>query len=514
MWDFGCRQKSRFFFALLITLHAALVVTAAVNVHSKPAKGGHDKESVVAHSSRRVKNLDHWDAPTLAHYVGLDLETCSPLPPRSSSPAGTNAMVDDYAGLDAVILFYASWCPNCLALAPLYDQIATMLKAGTKSSNIIMALFDCEADVKNQDICTAAGVTHYPTLMFVGRDTLHQSPTSKERKLYKKGKVPVKLRRTVKFRGNWQYGEQIMDWIRFNHRWSSWKSISYDHPLVRFIRNAFTLPWLRRSLNRNPSRNALASSSKVDESLPVGVPVSASSSAATGFGGTPKSTGGAALSSEQQLLLLKTEAELDKKTKLSKEMEKAATNINLLLDSLLLPTSVNTSSSSAANQTSAYKDVFQNALANDVYARVKKDPTDDDALILRSCLADLSVDYCNRVMVHLVNDADFLDSLEKEYGKNKQVTVDDVEKSILQERNKVEPFCSILDDCLESDFAAEMCQPAKCPFQNELACRYVSTCLDQQVYTVYANELKSTSKKENKSNAGEVGLGGMKPAFL
>ena len=44
---------------------------------------------------------------------------------------------------------------------------------------------------------------------------------------------------------------------------------------------------------------------------------------------------------------------------------------------------------------------------------------------LRSCLANWSVGYCNCTMVHDINDADFLDLLEKEYGKKKQVTVDD-----------------------------------------------------------------------------------------
>ena len=46
----------------------------------------------------------------------------------------------------------------------------------------------------------------------------------------------------------------------------------------------------------------------------------------------------------------------------------------------------------------------------------------------------------------------------------------------------------------------ELCQPAKCPFQNELPFQSNLTCLDHQVYTVYAIELKSTARKEKNSN--------------
>lgn len=471
MWNFFYRRG--FLTLLLLWCFMVAVCVTGVPTDKASPKATHDKENVVARSSRRVKNLDHWDSYTLAHYVGLDWDTCTPLP-QSISPATTSAAVDEYVGVDAVVLFYASWCPNCLALAPLYDQLATILKAGTKSSNIIMALFDCEADLKHQDICSAVGVTHYPTLMFVGRDTLHQRPTTKERKLYSKLKMktPPKLRRTVKFRGNWQYGEQILDWIRFNHAWSSWKNLSYDHPFVRFLRSAFTMPFLRSSLHRNLSRNAAMGSSKVDESLPVGIP--SSSTTATGIGGS-------VLSSEDKLLLRTTEDELEQKTKYSKEMEKAATHVSLMLDALLLPS---TTSTIALNET--VKDIFQDMRMNNVYTRVKKDPTDRDALILFSCVVDVSLDYCSRVLVHIVNDDSFLNS----FHGSKQVTLSEIEKSMIEERDKIEPFCSVLDDCVASDFASEKCQPAKCPFHNDLACRFVSTCLDPQIYGTYKKELE------------------------
>jgi thiol-disulfide isomerase/thioredoxin len=438
------------------------------------SKATHDKENVVARSTRRVKNLDHWDSHTLAHFVGLDWDT------SRTNPA---VEVDQYAGIDAVVLFYASWCPNCLALAPLYDQLATMLKAGTKSSNLIMALFDCEVDTKHQDLCSAVGVTHYPTLLFIGRDTLHQRPTAKEQKIYSKlqMKKPPKPRRTAKFRGNWQYGEQILDWIRFNHAWSSWKNLSYDHPLVRFIRNSFTLPFLRTSLRQNPSRNvAMGGTSKVDESLPVGIPAS---------GNTNMAMGGSTSSYEDKLLLKKTEDALDLKIQQSKEMEKAATHLSYVLDALLLPTATNISAATASNVTTneTTKDIFQHMTTNNVYTRTRTDPTDHEALILYSCVVDLSLDYCNRVLVHIVNDESFLNS----FAGIKTVTLTDIEKAMMDERDKIEPFCTTLDECVPSNFLpADKCQPAICPFRNDLACRYVSTCFDPQIYDTYLKEIE------------------------
>jgi thiol-disulfide isomerase/thioredoxin len=455
------------------------IINCAIGVQTAnrggSSKATHDKENVVARSTRRVKNLDHWDSHTLAHFVGLDWDTCS----TSAAVGG-----DQYAGVDAVVLFYASWCPNCLALAPLYDQLATMLKAGTKSSNLIMALFDCEVDKKHQDLCSAVGVTHYPTLLFIGRDTLHQRPTVKEQKIYSKLQVkkPPKLRRTAKFRGNWQYGEQILDWIRFNHAWSSWKNLSYDHPLIRFIRNSFTLPFLRTSLRQNPSRNAaLGASSKVDESLPVGIPAS---------GNTNMGVKSSVSSYEDKLLLKKTQDALDLKIQQSEEMEKAATHLSYVLDALLLPTTatnISTDNNSNATRNETTMDIFQHMINNNVYTRTRTDPTDQEALILYSCVVDLSLDYCNRVLVHIVHDEAFLNS----FAGSKTVTLTDIEKAMIHERDKIEPFCTILDECVPTNFnPPEKCQPAKCPFHNELACRYVSTCFDPQIYDTYLKEIE------------------------
>ena len=106
--------------------------------------------------SRRERNLDHWDAETLAAYLGLDPDTAQPLEDAT------------YVGIDASIMFYAQWCKNCQKFAPVWDTIGQIVHAGTTESNLIMALFNCELDQQHTKLCDAAGVTHYPTLMYVG----------------------------------------------------------------------------------------------------------------------------------------------------------------------------------------------------------------------------------------------------------------------------------------------------------------------------------------------------------
>ena len=99
--------------------------------------------------SRRERNLDHWDVPTAAAYLGLHPETLKPLPqhaskelPSSSSDGSGDdtELLDEYVGHDAAVLFYAQWCNNCHAVAPSWDAIATHVKAGARSSKLIMAV--------------------------------------------------------------------------------------------------------------------------------------------------------------------------------------------------------------------------------------------------------------------------------------------------------------------------------------------------------------------------------------
>ena len=187
------------------------------------------QQQYVAHTARRERNLDHWDGDTLCAYLGMDPETgealLPPGPPASSSSSSSesesttsSSRFDEYVGHDAAVLFYAQWCQNCHSLAPSYDAIATHLKAGTKSSGLVMALFDCERDDRSAMLCAMAGVKHYPTILYVGSGTYHDTDPISRALLGGKDKSAGPagasvLRRTVKFQGDWRYGDQVLDWI-------------------------------------------------------------------------------------------------------------------------------------------------------------------------------------------------------------------------------------------------------------------------------------------------------------
>jgi len=201
--------------------------------------------------SRRERNLDHWDVPTAAAYLGLHPETLKPLPqyasvglPSSSSDGSSGSaaheLLDEYVGHDAAVLFYAQWCNNCHAVAPSWDAIATHVSAGSRSSKLIMALFDCEKDTRHMELCVAAGVKAYPTMMFIGSGEFHDTDFVTRSVLGKdKSAGPfgaTTLPRTVKFQGNWQYGDQLLDWVNIMRGLSSWHTMSESGPL-RGLRN-------------------------------------------------------------------------------------------------------------------------------------------------------------------------------------------------------------------------------------------------------------------------------------
>ncbi|KAL7438454.1 hypothetical protein ACHAXH_003495, partial [Discostella pseudostelligera] len=491
--------------------------------------------------SRRERNLDHWDVPTAAAYLGLHPETLKPLPrfasteSSASSSVENNLIADEYIGHDAAILFYAQWDRNSHAVAPTWDAIATHLHAGSISSNIIMALFDCEKNTKHVELCTAAGITAYPTIMYVGSGTFHDTDwlsrvvVGKDKSAGPYGATT--LRRTVKFQGNWQYGDQILDWIIIMKGLSSWHTIAESGPL-RGLRNG-----LFRFLTGGGSKSSRRSSLKKrgaeaggGGSLPVGVPPHFQSELRSGSGGGGGSGSGASLESAKKIKNL--EKELNATMKEKELYELAATHSNLLLEGLLFPknkhnTNTSTDSSSQQHQ---HIDPFTILTNSDGWYRnattvlpIKTTTTTNDnnkhqhhPSILRSCVLELAIDYCNRLTTR--STTAYLDVLNAIPESDPFPTLDEIEQYLLEDVKSHEPYCGLLESCMVSNFEKEEeCRPQSCPFVNEAACTYAESCLEPEIQNEYGVALgliekgetvldkvweSSTSSSEGGSNSG------------
>ena len=174
-------------------------------LHSTYSAKSHENEKVTATTVRRVETLDYWDEDTLASALGLELNS-DPNSEKIFEPK--DKAEDTYLGHDAVVLFYAQWCQNCHAMAPMYQRVSEVMKAGTKSSNFVMALFDCEKSVESSQLCQMAGITHYPSILYIGSGPYHDTDLisrvilGKDRAAGPAGHAP--LERTVKFQGDWR----------------------------------------------------------------------------------------------------------------------------------------------------------------------------------------------------------------------------------------------------------------------------------------------------------------------
>mmetsp|Transcript_6390 Transcript_6390/g.15346 ORF Transcript_6390/g.15346 Transcript_6390/m.15346 type:complete len:533 (-) Transcript_6390:63-1661(-) len=457
-------------------------------------------------SARRERNLDHWDADTAAAYLGLTRtdggDEFTPLPPED----------DVYAGHDAAILFYAQWCQNCHALAPNYDAIGTLMEAGTARSNLILALFDCERDADHMALCRAVGIQAYPTIMFVGSGPYHDSDplTAKfavgKSKQAGVGSVPTELKRAVQFAGDWRYAEQVMDWIKCMRGLSRWHRLNTEGWLSVLRRGIF-------GLLRKPPMNSKAKT--LANSLPVGIPpklVEARRSSGTGGGSSQMSTAETAALQKQVKGL---ENQVTSANELLETSNEAIMHASYTIDSILLPT---TPAEGELGADCVVESSYPPYV--DVYAALKKsdgwDATADsgsttasadgdaastgadgtagatselsDEYILRSCVVDLSLDYCTRVSTRVTTD--YLDELEKipeaEYPK-----LSDLDALLANRTDEVEPYCTAFTECYVEEFKEESCRPISCPFKNEVACRYAANCLDARIKEEYKEALTS-----------------------
>eukprot|EP00977_Amphora_coffeiformis_P000576 scaffold132_cov170-Amphora_coffeaeformis.AAC.55 len=361
----------------------------------------------------RPYHLDYLDVETMEYYL--------------------TAPTEDF---DVAVLFYAQWCNNCHKFAPLWDQISRIHQAGTEQSNLIMGLFDCEADAAHSEVCNKAGVKHYPTITFFSLSGQ---------------KFPLrKPRHSTQFGGNWQYGDAVYDWLRTVSGLSGWHRLGWGKKLRSLVFGTKTKP--------------------KDKALPKGVPGRSSASQTTaGAGGSSASSGSAAL--DKKLKDLETEV---------KEYKEIAVRSSTLLDAILFPLTTGEYVVETDNKKNV-TDVFHLLADSNGW-----NSTDNQDLILKSCVMEISLDYCSRLNTWLTNDW-----VASQVGL--ETLTDEVVAAYTNYLNEAlpasEPYCMIVEECILSDYAMEECRPARCPFQDPAACRYISACLAPELQAEYAAAL-------------------------
>lgn len=462
---------------LLILYTWSFVATAAAETTAKQKTKTY--ETII---SRRENNLDHWDAETFAAYLGVDPTTAEPLPDSEHQ----------YAGIDAAVMFYAKWCKNCHKFAPVWSTIGGLIKAGTTESNLIMALFNCELNDQHTKLCNASGVTHYPTIMFIGAGPYTTSDPVSSFILGGKNKASgpfggTTMKRTVKFQGNLNVGDSVLDWVRTMQGLSKW--YQWGHMEGGWLKTI-------RSLFFNPFENKKGKGDIQKNALPVGVPPGGH---ASNPGSTDSGNGSAKPTYVLQKELNEAEKKIGEMEKQIKNTKNANDHAGFVLESFLFPKMSNTTEEGTNKK--KLVDVFtflhktEGWNASIALSETEKDDKpkkitikDDGRLIIKACVIDISLDYCTRVSKKLTEE--YLDSLSS-LKDDKYPAFAEMEKELRSIVNDTEPFCSMFDDCYSANFAGDKCRPPTCPFKNDAGCRYVGSCVSESIIAEYKDVIQN-----------------------
>jgi hypothetical protein len=389
---------------------------------------------------KREHHVDHWNSDTLAYYLD-----------------------NDYPGYDLAIMFYAQWDQYSHALAPYWARIAEIMNAGQSSSKLIMAFFDCELNMAHRTMCETLNVNAYPTMMFIGSGPMYDTDPftgllfGKDKSAGLMGHAPVP--NTVKFQGNWQVTDSVLDWIKTMQalsRYHVWATEGFGQRLRNFF---------------------LPRGKKKDEALPIGVPSQISGGTADslmGLKGDGLGSGKAAGGMGSDAVVTFLEEQIRSYKNMTDDLMKSAERASTMMESILMAGSNYTDMFALLDERNAWLDADKNT------------PMDD---IQRSCVLEVSLDYCQRVATKV--GAKLVDDLESS-GKSVDEILQDaanLETIIITKMSEEEPYCGIIETCIMEDMKDEACRPKQCPFTNELACRYLTTCTHPSIVEEYREAL-------------------------
>jgi len=491
----------------------------------------------------RHRNLDYWDVDTFAAYLSVSVD--APHNPISAIVSGEGDVSEDsqqnynhpiYAGNDAAVLLYAQWDQNCHALAPLWDQIANLIEAGTVKQNVVMALFDCEKNEEHISICQKVGVTKYPTMLYIGKGTYHDTDAitstvlGKERSAGTFGVAP--LPQTVKFQGDWRYGEQIMDWILMMKGLSSWQKWMEGHGgseggLLGMVARFLLRPFKKMKMRDNSSLKN--DKQKTDEMLPVGIPPEVLMKQAVQRGSPSGKSSDSAVtansgsSAASAAALSKASLEIEQLKEEKEKLSQGAEHASLIISTLLFPENVDVKSSSSPSDGEDDPDHATSAKDTDVfsvlsttwqdYSRVGEillstEYTDEEKRtpLMQSCVIDLSLDYCTRFLNKKITDTYDMLSAEADVSS---LSKEEREAILADIDARSEPYCDIIESCMTNNFDSVECRPETCPLENPMGCQYTNTCMDKSLLKEYEDAVKELLVDDNSSNKEQASAWGV-----
>ncbi|KAL3909610.1 MAG: hypothetical protein SGARI_002520 [Bacillariaceae sp.] len=347
---------------------------------------------------------------------------------------------NDYPGYDIAIMFYAQWDQYSHALAPYWARIAEIFKAGQSSSKLIMAFFDCELNEAHRLMCETLSVAAYPTMMFVGSGPFYDTDP-----------VTGLLFGKDKSAG-------IMGHSPALSRYHVWSTQGFGQRLRKFF-----LPGGRNK----------------DEALPIGVPGGGGAKFAAGATiggigseggtGTAGTAGGA---SDETVAFL--QGQLEAYQNVTEDLVKSSERASTMMESILMTGSEYTDMFALLDERNAWLDTNKNTAMDDIH---------------RSCVMEISLDYCQRVATKV--GTKLVEDLESS-GKSADEIMQDaanLETTIITQMGQEEPYCAIIESCIMEDMKDKACRPKQCPFANELACRYLTTCTNPAIVEEYREAL-------------------------